>query len=105
VEGAVNAASNVTYVPGRDLYYYIRAAGGGTRLADEGRAYVTQPSGKLESVRGRWLFPDAVPVPQAGAVVSVPQKDPNDRRDYAAIANSTSQIVASLIAIIALLRR
>jgi protein involved in polysaccharide export with SLBB domain len=105
VEGAVNAAANVTYVPGRDLYYYIRAAGGGTRLADEGRAYVTQPSGKLESVRGRWLFPDAVPVPQAGAVVSVPQKDPNDRRDYAAIANSASQIVASLIAIIALLRK
>ena len=105
VQGAVNAAANVTYVPGRDLFYYIRAAGGGTRLADEGRAYVTQPSGKLESVRGRGILPDAVPIPQAGAVINVPAKDPSDRRDYAAIASLATQVLASLVTIIVVLRQ
>jgi polysaccharide export outer membrane protein len=105
VQGAVNAPANVTFVPGRDLYYYIRAAGGGSRLADQRRAYVTQPSGKLESVRTRPFFPDAVPVPQAGAVVTVPDRDPADRFDYAAVAAVASQIIASLVAIIAIVRR
>jgi polysaccharide biosynthesis/export protein len=104
VQGAVNAPANVTYVPGRDLYYYIRAAGGGSRLADERRAYVTQPSGKLESVRTRRFFPDAVPRPQAGSVVIVPDRDPNDRTDYLAIAGAASSILASLVAIVLALR-
>lgn len=105
VQGAVNAPANVTFAPGRDLYYYIRAAGGGSRVADERRAYVTQPSGKLESVRRRTFFPDDVPKPQAGAVVTVPDRDPSDKRDYAAIASVVSQIVASLVAIIAITKR
>jgi protein involved in polysaccharide export with SLBB domain len=105
VQGAVNAPANVTFVPGRDIYYYIRAAGGGARLADEGRAYVTQPSGKLESVRSRTLFSDVVPNPQAGAVVTVPERDPADRRDYVAMAGAIASIVATLVTTVVLLRR
>ncbi|MEO7456208.1 MAG: SLBB domain-containing protein [Gemmatimonadaceae bacterium] len=105
VQGAVNAPANVAYVPGRDIFYYINAAGGGSRLADEHRAYVTQPSGKLESVRVRHLFVDALPRPQAGGVVTVPERDPNDRLDFASIATVAAQILASLVAIVAVLRR
>ena len=100
VQGAVNAPANVTYIPGRDIYYYIRAAGGGSRDADEGRAYVTQPSGKLESVRRRTFFADVVPKPQAGAVVTVPVRDPADKKDYLAIAGAISSILASTVAIV-----
>ena len=105
VQGAVNAPANVTFVPGRDLYYYVRSAGGGSRTADEGRAFVTQPSGKLESVRGRGIFPDAVPVPQAGAIVTVPEKDPADKNDFAAIATVLAQVLASLVTVVVLLKR
>jgi polysaccharide export outer membrane protein len=105
VQGAVNAPANVTFVPGRDVYYYVSAAGGAARTADEGRAYVTQPSGKLESVRGRGILPDAVPVPQAGAVVTVPEKDPTDKRDYIALAGVLAQVLASLVTAVVLLRR
>jgi polysaccharide export outer membrane protein len=105
VQGAVNAPANVTFVPGRDLYYYIRSAGGGARTADEGRAYVTQPSGKLESVRGRGILRDAVPMPQAGAVVTVPEKDPSERRDFAAVATVLAQILVSLVTVVVLLRQ
>jgi protein involved in polysaccharide export with SLBB domain len=100
VQGAVNAPANVTFVPGRDIYYYIRAAGGGSRVADEDRAYVTQPSGKLESVRSRSFLPDVVPFPQAGAVVTVPDRDPADRKDYLAIAGAIASILSTTVAIV-----
>ena len=105
VQGAVNAPANVTFVPGRDIYYYVDAAGGGTRLADRGRSYVTQPSGKLESVRVRPFWPDAIPEPQPGAVVTVPERDPADRIDFAAIFTVLSQIIASVVAVVAIIKR
>jgi polysaccharide biosynthesis/export protein len=95
----------VTFVPGRDIYYYIRAAGGGSRTADEGRAYVTQPNGKLESVRSRSLLGDAVPVPQAGAVVTVPERDPADKKDYLAIAGAVASILSTTVAIVLAITR
>src|SRR5205085_7466571 len=45
VAGAVNSPVAVTYAPGRNIGYYIRAAGGPGRGADLKRAYVTQPNG------------------------------------------------------------
>lgn len=105
VQGAVNAPANVAYVPGRDLYYYVDAAGGGSRTADRNHSYVTQPSGKLESVRTRHLFADIVPLPQAGAVVTVPERDPTDHTDFGAIVAILSQTVAALVSVYAILRR
>jgi polysaccharide biosynthesis/export protein len=105
VQGAVNAPANVTFVPGRDIFYYIRAAGGGSRLADEDRAYVTQPSGKLESVRKRFLFPDDIPHPQAGAVVTVPERDPADKKDWVGMAGAITSIISALVTTILLIKR
>jgi protein involved in polysaccharide export with SLBB domain len=100
IRGAVNQPSTVAYVRGRGIDYYISAAGGPSRLADEGRAYVVQPSGKLESVRNRLLLPSTNPQPRPGSVVTVPEKDPNDRKDYVAIAGAVASILASTVAII-----
>ena len=36
VQGSVNSPLAVTWAPGKTIEYYIRAAGGGSRLADEG---------------------------------------------------------------------
>ena len=105
VQGAVNAPANVTYVPGRDIYYYIAAAGGGARTADEGRAFVTQPNGKLESVRRRAFFYSSKPKPEAGAVVTVPEKNPTDRTDFTTLLGSLTSIFSTLVATIVLLRR
>lgn len=105
VGGAVNSPVAVAYVPGRDLGYYIRAAGGPSRNADNGRAFVLQPNGSVES-RGRSLFLfRSEPTPRAGSVVTVPAKDPADRRDFAATATLLSQLLASLVAVIAITRR
>ena len=69
VQGAVNFPSSVTYVPGRGISYYLDAAGGVNYQGDKGKAFVQQPNG-LTRRGGR---------PLAGAVIMVPEKDPNAR--------------------------
>jgi protein involved in polysaccharide export with SLBB domain len=97
VNGAVNAPMSVAYVRGEGLDFYVSAAGGYTRKADKNRAYVTQPNGKVESVRARFsFFPDSKPDPLAGAAIFVPERDPADRRDWLATATALVQIIAGL---------
>jgi hypothetical protein len=61
---------------------------------------VTQPNGKVESVNKRFLLPDSNPRPLAGAMVFVPERDPEDRRDYTAILGVAAQILASVVTIV-----
>jgi polysaccharide biosynthesis/export protein len=106
VRGAVNSPIAVAYQPGKKLDYYIRAAGGGSAKADLRRAYVTQASGKVESMKHRRLAPDDVPEPGAGSVVYVPPEDPADKGPgYATIAGATAQMLGALVAILAISRR
>jgi len=97
VNGSVNAPMAVTFAAGRNLEYYIAAAGGYTRRADKSRSYVTQPNGKVESVKGRWwFFPDGKPKPLAGGAIFVPERDPAEKRDWLATASALAQIIAGL---------
>jgi protein involved in polysaccharide export with SLBB domain len=105
IRGAVNQPSTVAYVAGKGIDYYINAAGGAARNGDDGHAYVTQPSGKLESVHNRFLLPSSMPRPRPGSVVTVPEKDPADKKDYIALTGTVAQIIASTVAIIVALKR
>lgn len=105
VKGAVNSPVAVTYVPGKNLEYYVRAAGGITRQGDLRYAYVTQPNGKVEATSGKFIFRDN-PEPRPGSTVFVPNKDPGERRlDYIATLGSIAQVAASFLAIAIALRR
>jgi protein involved in polysaccharide export with SLBB domain len=105
VEGAVNSPVAVTYSPGKSIHYYIRAAGGPSRLADVKRAYVTQPNGKVEARVSRFVLPDGVPEPRAGSTVFVPMRDPSEKAfDILTSAGSIAQILASLLTLVVALR-
>jgi protein involved in polysaccharide export with SLBB domain len=104
VRGQVHAQVGVAYVAGANLDYYIRSAGGATTKGDRGRAYVTQPNGKVDArhrVFGIW---SAEPQPQPGSIVVVPDKDPSDQRNWLAIATAATSILGSLVAVAAILR-
>lgn len=105
VRGAVNAPVGVAYVDGANLDYYLRSAGGVLPTGDHGRAYVTQPNGKIATFHRRLVFWESKPKPQPGSTVIVPIRDPNDKVDWAQIATATTSILGSLIAIAALIRR
>ena len=106
VQGAVNSPVAVTWSPGKSIEYYIRAAGGPSRKADVGRAYVTQPNGKVEARQNRFLLPDGMPHPKAGSTVFVPERDPADRpTDFLAAAGVFAQIFAGLATLLIAVRR
>ena len=103
VSGSVNAPISLAYVPGADLDYYVRAAGGPTRTGDRSRVYVKQASGRVETVRRRPFFPDDVPKPGPGSKVVVPDKPPSDKGLWVASLPVIASIVGSLVALAAIL--
>jgi len=105
VVGAVNAPMAVAYVRGQDLDYYVRAAGGPNRSADLRRAYVTQASGKVESVQRRTMMPDGVPTPGPGSRVVVPERAANDGSALSRNLPIVASIIGSLVTIVAVLAR
>jgi protein involved in polysaccharide export with SLBB domain len=74
VQGAVNSPGPVAFTPGKNLDWYVDAAGGYTQTSDQAHAYVTQANGAREGVKRKVVFGDKVPKPGAGAVVYVPTK-------------------------------
>ena len=106
VQGAVNSPVSVTWSPGKSMEYYVRAAGGPSRKADLGRAYVTQPNGKVETRQSHFLFPDGIPQPRAGSTVFVPERDPLDRPfDLLTSAGAIASILATLVTLVIAIRR
>jgi polysaccharide biosynthesis/export protein len=105
VRGAVNSPTGIAYLPGADIDYYVRSAGGETTKGDFGRAYVAQPGGKLETKHRRLLFGIARPIPKPGSTVVVPEKDPTSRFDWVAVSASVASVAASLVGIIAIIKR
>jgi polysaccharide export outer membrane protein len=105
VAGAVNSPLAVAYVPGKDLDYYVSAAGGPSRRADMRRAYVRQPNGKVESVHRHLLWFDGVPEPGPGSYVFVPEKETAGQSTWAQNLPVVASILGSLVAVVALIRR
>ena len=98
VEGSVNSPSALPYVPGKDLNYYVSAAGGYSPRADKKRPYVIQPNGKVEDKDG---------IPLAGARVYVPEKDYRvEKPPNIAIWALVASVIASLstVLVVALTR-
>lgn len=76
--------------------YYIDAAGGFSRDADEGKRFVQQPSGLVQR-RAR---------PEPGATVVVPRRDPEDRGiDLVSLFTNVAQIFAATATVIVVLTR
>jgi len=100
IRGEVNSPSTVAYIRGKGIDYYVGAAGGATTKGDEDHAFVTQPSGKLETVKEHFWLPDQMPKPRPGSVVTVPVSDGAPKRDIIPLITGLAQILGSTIAII-----
>ena len=105
MRGAVNSPAALTYVAGKNLDYYIRAAGGGSPTADVDRAYVTQANGQVESRNSHFFFFHSTPKPGPGSKVFVPTENPADRVNWGQIASTTTSILGSLVAIWVILKK
>ncbi|MGH7535979.1 MAG: hypothetical protein ACREMG_10360, partial [Gemmatimonadales bacterium] len=101
VQGAVNSPGPVAYSEGKNLDWYVNAAGGYTQVSDKKHPYVTQPDGKREGVKRRGIVADAVPQPGPGAVVYVPEKKLQDQpSNLPTILATVAQVVGALVTVV-----
>jgi polysaccharide export outer membrane protein len=101
VAGAVNSPGSVLWQPGRNLSYYIGAAGGVSENGNGDRASVQQANGEIETRRGGFLFFGGNnPEPAAGATVFVPVKPVQEFRDRTGLYVALASVLASTATII-----
>ena len=105
VQGSVNAAGPVAYTPGKNLDWYVQAAGGYAQPGDQKRTFVTQPDGKRETVHRRFFFSDDVPTPRPGAVITVPERKGGDQSsNLGPVLGILASVLASLTTVIVVLK-
>jgi protein involved in polysaccharide export with SLBB domain len=106
VLGAVNSPGPVAYSPGRNLDWYVDAAGGYTQTGDNRHPYVTQPNGVREGVKRRAVLADRVPHPKPGAVVFVATRTAQEpSSNIGGILATAAQMIGALVTIIVVARR
>lgn len=102
VRGEVNAPTALAHAAGKNLGFYVGAAGGPSARANARRAYVVQPNGKVESRHHILGFITVDPTPRPGATVVVPSEDPTrPRTSVAASVGLIAQLLVSVAAILA----
>ncbi len=99
VTGEVNSPGSVLWQKGKDLEYYLNAAGGFTFRAQKGKVSVRYANGQVRT-RRRALFFKSDPSPGPGSEVFVPVRDTTQHTNYVQLFGSIAQIVASTVAII-----
>ena len=102
VRGEVNAPTALAHAAGKNLGFYVGAAGGPSSRGNARRAYVVQPNGKVESRHHILGFITIDPTPRPGATVVVPSEDPNRARgNIASTVGLIAQLLVSVAAILA----
>jgi len=105
VQGAVNSPGPVAYTPGKNLDWYVNAAGGYTQSADNRHPYVTQPNGERAGVKRKAVLADNVPKPDPGAVVFVPTRTVDQApSNVTGILATAAQLLGALVTIIVVAR-
>lgn len=100
ITGAVGFESRVLYVPGQDLDYYIRRAGGYVANADPDRVTVTHQNGERAAV-DKLLWFRSKPNPRPGSTIHVPLKpERDDGIDIDQLLTRTLSIVSTTLTII-----
>jgi len=100
VTGAVNAPGSLLWKRGANLNYYISAAGGMSASADGGRVSVRFANGDARTRRKGLIF-SSNPEPGPGSEVFVPTRPPSEKINTIALLGGIAQILASVVAIIA----
>jgi protein involved in polysaccharide export with SLBB domain len=96
VRGEVNVPTALV-VSGKGLGAYIKAAGGGTALANTRSAYVIQPNGKIQSRSHLFWLIQLDPEPKPGATVVVPAK--SEKSSNGSFLQTMAVVVQSLAAL------
>jgi protein involved in polysaccharide export with SLBB domain len=95
VLGSVNYPTAVKFIPGKDISYYIKRAGGFSQTGDKKSVFVMLANGEVKSVKKRSNTVNA------GSVITVPELIPDDKPpfNWGAFAQSLLAISTSIATI------
>lgn len=106
VQGAVNSPGPVAFTEGKNLDWYVNAAGGYSQTADTRHPYVTQPNGEREGVKRKAVLADNVPHPRPGAVVFVPNRTTQETpSNVLGVLSTAAQVITALVTVIVVARQ
>jgi len=106
VAGAVNAPGSILWERGKDLNYYLDAAGGPSWRADKGKASVRYANGEVKTRHRTLLFSHSDPTPGPGSEVLVPVRDTLSKgTDALAVLGVLAQLITATATLIIISRR
>src|SRR6266566_4761751 len=105
VSGAVNAPGSVLWEKGKDLRYYLNAAGGVSYRGDNGRISVHYANGEVRTRSYTLLLFGGDPKPGPGSEVVVPERDMSVRPpDIVTVLGVIAQLVAASVTLAVVLK-
>jgi protein involved in polysaccharide export with SLBB domain len=104
VTGNVLLTSEIPYVKGKGLRYYVDAVGGTDSKAWMRKAYVIYPNGKA-AVTNKFLFFKSYPKVTAGSQIVIPEKPQTNKVTASEITSVASVLVGMAGVVIAIIRR
>lgn len=104
VTGNVLLTSEIPFVIGKGLRYYVDAVGGADSKAWLKKAYIIYPNGKA-AVTNHFLFFKSYPKVTAGSQIVIPEKPTTDKITTGEIASLASVLVGMAGVVIAITRR
>lgn len=103
VTGNVLLTSEIPYVKGKGLRYYVDAVGGTDSKAWMKKAYVVYPNGKA-AVTNKFLFFRSYPKVTAGSQIVIPEKPETNKITTTEVASIASVLVGMAGVVIAIIR-
>lgn len=103
VTGNVLLTSEIPYVKGKGLRYYVDAVGGTDSKAWMKKAYVIYPNGKA-AVTNKFLFFRSYPKVTAGSQIVIPEKPETNKITTTEVASIASVLVGMAGVVIAIIR-
>lgn len=104
ITGNVLLTSEIPFVKGKNINYYINAVGGVDSKAWKKKAYVIYPNGKA-AVTKNFLFFRTYPKVTAGSQIVIPEKPVVDKLTAGEITSFASVLVGMAGVVIAIIRR
>jgi polysaccharide biosynthesis/export protein len=105
VTGAVTSPGSVLWEHGKDLSYYVNAAGGPTYRADLGRVSVRYANGQVRT-RRRSVLVRGDPTPGPGSEVLVPFRDPTAKAlDPVTLLGVIAQLVGAAVTLVVVAKK
>jgi protein involved in polysaccharide export with SLBB domain len=101
VNGSVSLNTEIPFIKGKSVRYYVNSAGGFNKKGWKNRTYTINPNGTAGRTK-RFLFLKVYPEVLAGSVINIPERPDKPKREIAELV-SIAGVTTSMATMVAIL--